>query len=106
MSGIYKISSITPAQNKYECRVSFNGKPEELYEVEVPNDVGSDPSLDEDGNEVKEGGVGVLVKRPLPELTPAFVAETLQKVADDDFDRMNAPTLEEVEIGKNGQIVL
>ena len=85
MVGTYKIIEILAQSPKFSCMVSFNEGEPELYEVEVPNDIGD--------------GQG----KNLPELNAEFVASVLQQVADDQLAAV-APIVEEIQVAE-GKII-
>ena len=90
MSGTYKITKlVNDVPGKFVAMASFNGKPAERVEVEVPNDMG----IDEEGNPIVK-----------PNLDSAFIASVLQKIADD----ANAPTTEvpSIQVDSDGQIII
>ena len=85
------IETLSGNPAKFSCKVSFNGKPAQYYEVEVPNDMGEEPVLDENGKEVvdKKGRV-VMQAIPKPVLDAAYVDQILTKVAEE--DALNNPS--------------
>lgn len=89
MIGTYQIKKVLTDSAKFCCMVSFNGGTAELYEVELPNDIGD--------------GAG----KNLPQLNAEYVDSVLQKVADESLaaSESKAQTTEDITVSK-GKIVI
>lgn len=89
MTGTYKITETLSQSPKFSCMVSFNGATAELYEVELPNDIGDGAGVD------------------LPTFSAEFINSVLQKVADDALasTESQVQTTEDIKVSE-GQIVL